>query len=114
MRVKLVDLPCAAVFFIVSHADQPALSRFRLYLEQYRELTVLQPTWCLFRSRFDELDGYLRRVDFALEEETKEELRLAEDLRFWHKHMAKDGRLVLAPSDGPLLMYRHSEGLSQR
>ena len=36
---------------------------------------MLQPTWCLFRSRFDELDRYLRRVDFALEDETKEELR---------------------------------------
>ena len=33
--------------------------------------------------------------------------------RFWHKHLATNGKLTLAPSDYPLLMYRHCEGMSQ-
>ena len=35
------------------------LSAERLYLERYRELTLLQPTWCMLRQRFSALGGYM-------------------------------------------------------
>ena len=31
----------------------------RLYLERFREVTLLQPTWMMCRSRFEELGGYM-------------------------------------------------------
>lgn len=35
------------------------LSNERLLLERYREVTLLQPTWFLSRTRFEELGGYV-------------------------------------------------------
>ena len=64
----------------------------RLYLEQYRELTVLQPTWVLTRKRFDELGGYGTEY-LRLEDEGERELRLGEDLRFFYKHMKEGGKV---------------------
>ena len=57
-----------------------SLTEERLYLEQYRELTILQPTWCLTRARFEELGGY-GEGQLCVEGETQTELKLAEDLR---------------------------------
>ncbi|GMH73353.1 hypothetical protein TL16_g06168 [Triparma laevis f. inornata] len=85
----------------------------RIYLEQFRELTLLQPTWCMFRSRFEELNGYTTK-SLSLPTETEAELKLAEDLRFWHAHLnSPPSFLVTTPTKEPLLMYRHLEGMSQ-
>ena len=35
------------------------LSDEQLYLQQFRELTLLQPTWMMYRSWFHKLDGYI-------------------------------------------------------
>jgi len=107
----------------------------RLMLERYREVTVLQPTWCMMRSRFEQLGGYVE--DIIIEEtttptisnddngndddnvlrlvhkdDTPETIRLAEDIRFIHAHLhANNGLLRLVRK--PLLTYRHRAGQSQ-
>jgi len=88
-----------------------SLTDRRLYLEQFRELTVLQPTWLFSRSLFTELGGYNNKLSLADEEPS--ELRLAEDFRFFHAHLENNGKLMVvgggAGGDEPLLMYRHSD-----
>uniref|UniRef100_A0A7S1FRD0 Glycosyltransferase 2-like domain-containing protein n=1 Tax=Corethron hystrix TaxID=216773 RepID=A0A7S1FRD0_9STRA len=83
-----------------------ALNHRRIYLEQFREVTVIQPTWMLWRSRFESLGKYPKggsslsrsdehggnvskrcRYTLALEDETETEIKLAEDLRFFHAHL---------------------------
>jgi glycosyltransferase involved in cell wall biosynthesis len=132
--------------------------------EQYRELTLLQPTWMLTRSRFESLQGYMeapppndtRTLQEYLTEqkynangnddnssptiansnhnnddddndhhqdhvlhlvhadfETTATLRVAEDLRFFHKHLADQGLLQLVRTVTPLLTYKHRAGQSQ-
>ncbi|GMI22658.1 hypothetical protein TrCOL_g11384 [Triparma columacea] len=111
------------------------LSPDRLYLEQYRELTLLHPTWCMMRSRFEYLGGYvqadggslvLKTTDISppkvtttkpppfpliLPSEPASSLILAEDLRLFYSHMKCSGLLYQAPS--VLLMYRHALNSSQ-
>lgn len=83
------------------------------------------------RSRFDELGGYIeaphpssfepvKSIQSLREssesdrtpppliypDETPQTLRLAEDLRFFHAHLATNGALRKCPGD-PLVMYRH-------
>ena len=99
-----------------------ALTKERLMLERYREVTVLQPTWCMMRSRFEALGGYIEGMtnqrfnangilQLVLKDETVKMLRLAEDLRFIHAHMHADGILRIVPKK--LLVYRHRVGQSQ-
>jgi glycosyltransferase involved in cell wall biosynthesis len=117
----------------------------RLVLEQFREVTLLQPTWMMARAWFLQLSGYLEAPSltssaspFCIKEyiqaqsqgrskddvtprfqlvhssyDTAETLRLAEDTRFFYKHLAAGGVLRLLPSKEPLLIYRHREGQSQ-
>lgn len=100
------------------------LSEERLMLERYREVTVLQPTWCMLRSRFEDLGGYVETMTDPLsrfaqngtlqlihEDETPANLRLAEDIRFIHAHLHADGVLRVVPKK--LLVYRHRAGQSQ-
>ena len=111
------------------------LSPDRLYLEQYRELTLLHPTWCMMRSRFEYLGGYVQADGGSLVLETTDisppkvtttnpppfplilpsepasSLILAEDLRLFYSHMKCSGLLYQAPS--VLLMYRHALNSSQ-
>lgn len=98
------------------------LTEERLMLERYREVTVLQPTWCMMRSRFEKLGGYpevktdQRFSDSGIlqlihQDETPQNLRLAEDLRFIHAHLYANGILRVLPMK--LLVYRHRAGLSQ-
>jgi len=42
-----------------AHWANHLLTPDRLSLEQFREITLLQPTWMLSRSRFDQLGGYI-------------------------------------------------------
>jgi len=75
-------------------------------LERFREVTVIQPTWMITRQRFEALGGYIAvpensSVPEILEQtntrgiyplvskhDTLDTLRLAEDLRFFHAHLA--------------------------
>ena len=84
----------------------------RLHLEQFREVTILQPTWMMTKRRFQALGGYIEAPIPSLEKletktnideknnskdqpyklihplyDTPQTLRLAEDLRFFHAHL---------------------------
>jgi glycosyltransferase involved in cell wall biosynthesis len=104
----------------------------RLSLERFRELTIIQPSWMMQRSRFAEVGGYveappLNDSDDSVEcsvsiqkfelihpvFDTPTTLRLAEDLRFFHAHLHSNGTLNLLRHDPPLVIYRHRAGLSQ-
>jgi glycosyltransferase involved in cell wall biosynthesis len=98
------------------------LTEERLMLERYREVTVLQPTWCMMRSRFEELGGYPEVktdrkfsnsgiLQLIHQDETPQSLRLAEDLRLIHAHLHANGILRVLPMK--LVVYRHRAGLSQ-
>lgn len=132
-------LPSDATWHYASWANN--ISDERLFLEQYREITVIQPTWMISRERFQFLGGYVeaprRKLDDELEsiirsanmesfttkkndcytlimkDETYQSLRLAEDLRLFHSHMASGGYLKLLRSASPLVLYRHRNGMSQ-
>ena len=105
----------------------------RLMLERYREVTILQPTWMMCKSRWLELGGeievansnqsvkdiifrYTKESPFCLihPDDTLQTLRLAEDLRFFHTHLYSDGVLYLhrTRTKEPLVTYRHT-GTSQ-
>lgn len=110
------------------------LTEEQLLLERFREVTILQPTWFLCRERFLALGQYVEAPrrgtndrDLAkffqveasqynrlvhTQYDNLESLRLAEDLRFFHDHLDKGGKLKLLRSSQPLVTYRHS-GTSQ-
>jgi glycosyltransferase involved in cell wall biosynthesis len=112
----------------------------RIYLERFREVTLLQPTWMMSRKRFKQLGGYLEAPLLAQSPaaadsfnvfdwlkhsddiqawrlvhryDTATTLRLAEDLRFFHEHLAQNGKLRRCPTDYALVTYRHHNGSSQ-
>jgi hypothetical protein len=109
-----------------------SLSDERLLLERYREVTILQPTWFLCRSRWAFLGGYVEApisgtvADLLMKEEGDNKRRrliqekhdslsslcLAEDLRFFHEHLWANGILRLHRTEIPLVTYRHN-GQSQ-
>jgi hypothetical protein len=109
-----------------------SLSDERLLLERYREVTILQPTWFLCRSRWALLGGYVEApisgtaADLLMKEESDNKPRrliqgkhdslsslcLAEDLRFFHEHLWANGILRLHRTESPLVTYRHN-GQSQ-
>jgi Glycosyl transferase family 2 len=103
----------------------------RLMLEKFRECTLLQSTWFLTRSRFQQLGGYIEAPQSNGEGQrdtkvapssilrlihptfdTLQTLRLAEDLRLFHAHLHSDGLLRLhrptQDPDMPLVIYRHN------
>jgi hypothetical protein len=108
----------------------------RLELERFREVTLLQPTWMMMRSRFLELGGYIEALSQGMfvddfYEQPEEEilakkkimrlihpayehdlgsLRVAEDLRFFCAHNHHGGLLRLLRSEIPLVTYRHVGG----
>lgn len=112
----------------------------RLTLERFREVTVLQPTWIMTKSRFHTLGGYVEAPhpkqigdDWSIKTDgtfsstnkdgiiriihesydTPQSLRLAEDLRLFHSHLLADGLLRLHRTEQPLVTYRHRAGASQ-
>lgn len=109
-----------------------SLSDERLMLERYREVTILQPTWFLCRSRWTSLGGYVEApvsgsvAELVAKEEQKNRhrrlihekheslitLRLAEDLRFFHEHLWAHGILRLHRAATSFVTYRHN-GQSQ-
>ena len=103
-----------------------SLSDERLVLEQFREVTILQPTWFLCKKRWFDLGGYIEAptdgtaADLVVKEkrnrlihtqyDNQESLRLAEDLRFFHEHIWSNGVLRIHRTKDPLVMYRHKSG----
>eukprot|EP00977_Amphora_coffeiformis_P002738 scaffold521_cov167-Amphora_coffeaeformis.AAC.29 len=111
----------------------------RLVLEQFREVTLLQPTWMMDRSWFEKLGGYLEAPpppqqsrfnmdDFITQLNSQDEtllhvvhptfetdttLRVAEDTRFFYKHLHAGGHLRLLRTAKPLMIYKHRLGQSQ-
>jgi glycosyltransferase involved in cell wall biosynthesis len=76
----------------------------QLYLHQYRELTLIQPTWCLCREWFDKVGGY-KEQDVGAPEP------FPSDLDFFHRHLDLDGKL--GKVNEHLIMYRYLKtGLS--
>lgn len=132
-------LPTDATWHYTSWANN--ISDERLVLEQFREVTVIQPTWMLSREWFHSLGGYIEAPTSMLEhtdensgatefikavatsrnncynlirvDETYQSLRLAEDLRLFHSHLASGGHVKLLRCEKPLVLYRHRDGMSQ-
>lgn len=108
-----------------------SLTDERLVLERFREVTIIQPTWMMSKSRFEYLLGYIEADERFVNAEnssvyrliqhndTKQTLRLAEDIRFFHAHlsegedMSRKGKLKLIRTKSPLMKYRHRAGCSQ-
>ncbi len=111
----------------------------RIVLEQFRECTLLQPTWFISKSRFQALGGWLE-APISIEELNKlkstnssnhyrlvhpselsetspaampRTLRLAEDTRLFYAHLRAGGTLHLHRTPTPLVSYRHRVGMSQ-
>lgn len=86
------------------------MTRNELHFEQFRECTVLLPTWCMTRSIADAVGGFVEAAPGSGE---------AEDLIFFHRHLELHYAANLAankPSllrageypDNPVLLYRWS------
>ncbi|CAM9867567.1 unnamed protein product, partial [Phaeothamnion confervicola] len=73
------------------------LSPQRLLLEQYRECTVISPTWMYRREAVWDAVGGFNETPGA-----------PEDLVFFLEHMARGGTVVRVDSEGPLVNYRSS------
>jgi ribonuclease P protein subunit RPP14 len=69
-----------------------------IYLQRFREVTVIQPTWMVSRERFDLVGGY------------ENGHLLPEDLIFFYKHLSLSGEL--AKSNEVLLKYRWHAGMT--
>ena len=75
----------------------------QLWLHQFRENTVLMPTWFITRALFDAVGGFQERAPESGE---------AEDMIFFHEHLSKRGALGdpslvrVGDADAPLLVYR--------
>mmetsp|Transcript_19907 Transcript_19907/g.33657 ORF Transcript_19907/g.33657 Transcript_19907/m.33657 type:complete len:511 (-) Transcript_19907:52-1584(-) len=116
-----------------------SLSDKRVVLEQFRECTLLQPTWFISKSWFKSLGGWLE-APMSNEEMNKfksadssnyyrlvhsselrqtspgvmsQTLRLAEDTRLFYAHLRAEGTLHLHRTSAPLVSYRHRVGMSQ-
>lgn len=76
-----------------------SLTQKQLYAQQYRELTVVQPTWMLHRAQFEAVGGYVER---------QADPPAPEDLIFFHKHLDIGGRLHRLVED--IVVYRFVEG----
>ena len=117
-----------------------SLSDERVVLEQFRECTLLQPTWFLSKSWFDSLGGWLNAPitdeemnklknadsstyyrlvhsselsDTISSGVTASTLRLAEDTRLLYAHLRAEGTVHLHRTSAPLVSYRHRVGMSQ-
>lgn len=72
------------------------LAQDRLYLERFREVTLLQPTWFFHRDLWRKAGGY------------DEDREMCDDYRFFHRHLDAGGKLFRL--DVPLVLYRHTQG----
>ena len=85
------------------------MSPAQLWLQQFRETTVLMPTWFMPRSLYDAVGGFREAPPHSGE---------AEDLRFFHAHLDLHGAenvaagvpslIRVGDAASPLLLYRWS------
>ncbi|OQS02676.1 UDP-GlcNAc:betaGal beta-1,3-N-acetylglucosaminyltransferase 1-like [Thraustotheca clavata] len=76
-----------------------SLTNEQLVLQQYRECTIIMPTWFMRRERFLAVGCF---------SEAPEGVTIPEDLIFFLKHLELGG--TLAKSEEKLVIYRHSSG----
>ncbi|EQC35957.1 hypothetical protein SDRG_06699 [Saprolegnia diclina VS20] len=76
-----------------------SLTKEQLVLQQYRECTIIMPTWFMRRERFLTVGGF---------DEAPEGVTIPEDLIFFLKHLEMGGSLDKASDE--LVIYRHSSG----
>ncbi|ETV95564.1 hypothetical protein H310_11005 [Aphanomyces invadans] len=76
-----------------------SLTDEQLVLQQYRECTIIMPTWFMSRERFTFVGGF---------DEAKTSATIPEDLIFFLKHLELGGTLKKAAD--ALVIYRHSSG----
>lgn len=87
-----------------------SLSDRDVRLQQYRELTIIQPTWFFHRDVFDRVGGYVEHakdaptfakkgMNRALPDQTPS------DLYFFHRHLDLKGKLLRVKRE--LVMYRY-------
>eukprot|EP00468_Gymnochlora_sp_CCMP2014_P012600 CAMPEP_0167765128 /NCGR_PEP_ID=MMETSP0110_2-20121227/14487_1 /TAXON_ID=629695 /ORGANISM="Gymnochlora sp., Strain CCMP2014" /LENGTH=350 /DNA_ID=CAMNT_0007652751 /DNA_START=122 /DNA_END=1174 /DNA_ORIENTATION=+ len=70
-----------------------SLTQKQLYLQQFREITIIQPTWFFHRNVYNKVGGY-------------PELKGLNDMEFFHSHLDKKGELIRV--EEPLVMYRYT------
>ncbi len=76
-----------------------SLSDEGLYLHQYRELTIIQPTWFMRRTWFHHVGGFRVNVD-------SDKGHFPSDLDFFHRHLDLSGKLARIRE--PLITYRYN------
>ena len=79
-----------------------SLTEEQLHLQQFRECTIIQPTWFMRRLAFDTVGGYKEKRP------SDPGGPIPSDLLFFQDHLKKGGRLSRVPA--PLLHYRHVQG----
>ena len=76
-----------------------SLTPAQLWLQQFREVTVIQPTWFLSRAAFDRVGGY------QVQRGRGTRKPIPSDLIFFHRHIDLGG--TVARVEAPLIMYRY-------
>ena len=76
-----------------------ALTPAQLWLQQFREVTVIQPTWFLSREAFDRVGGY------QVQRGRGTRKPIPSDLIFFQRHIDLGG--ALARVQAPLIKYRY-------
>ena len=90
------------------------LTTEQLWLQQYRECTVIMPTWFMSRRTFDQVPGgFVNLPDDDAQIKTDEGTNsarapLPEDLIFFHHHLDRGG--TLRKANDALVVYRHHAG----
>ena len=80
-----------------------SLTRAQLRLQQYREVTVIHPTWFLSRAAFDAVGGYQVQPGRGTAKP------IPSDLIFFHAHLDAGG--VVDRVEAPLVTYRRQRVL---
>jgi len=78
-----------------------SLSKRQLITQQYRECTIVQPTWFCSRELFERVGGYEEKGPYS-----------PEDLIFFHKHLDLGGSLYKV--DKELVIYRRHENTTSQ
>lgn len=76
-----------------------SITQQQLYDQQFREVTIAQPTWFMNRSLFSEVGGYNESFPDT-----------PEDLIFFYAHLCRSGKLIRI--DQELLLYRYHSSMT--
>ena len=78
------------------------LTKKQLILQQYREVTVIQPTWFLHRDAFNAVGGY------QIQQSQGTTTPIPSDLIFFQSHLDQNG--LVDRVEKPLVIYRYLKG----